>query len=140
MYVTHDQTEAMTLGDRVAVMRAGKLQQVGTPMELYNNAEEPLRGRLHRLARDELHARHGGGREGEASDGRGAAAATGVSAEGSGTLIAGVRPEDFEDASLVGDARDRGTTFKAKIEVLESMGSELYAHFSVASDQSIESR
>ena len=36
MYVTHDQTEAMTLGDRVAVMRAGELQQVGTPQELYN--------------------------------------------------------------------------------------------------------
>ena len=37
VYVTHDQTEAMTLGDRVAVMRAGVLQQVGTPMELYNH-------------------------------------------------------------------------------------------------------
>ena len=37
VYVTHDQTEAMTLGDRVAVMRAGVLQQVGTPMELYND-------------------------------------------------------------------------------------------------------
>ena len=36
VYVTHDQTEAMTLGDRVAVMRAGVLQQVGSPMELYN--------------------------------------------------------------------------------------------------------
>ena len=37
VYVTHDQTEAMTLGDRVAVMRAGVLQQVGTPTELYNH-------------------------------------------------------------------------------------------------------
>ena len=37
VYVTHDQTEAMTLGDRVAVMRAGALQQVGSPMELYND-------------------------------------------------------------------------------------------------------
>ncbi len=37
VYVTHDQTEAMTLGDRVAVMRAGVLQQVGSPMELYND-------------------------------------------------------------------------------------------------------
>ncbi len=54
-------------------------------------------------------------------------------------MIAGVRPEDFEDAALVGDARDRGSTFTAKIDVLESMGSELYAHFSVESDQTIES-
>ena len=37
VYVTHDQTEAMTLGDRVAVMRGGRLQQVGPPQELYNN-------------------------------------------------------------------------------------------------------
>jgi multiple sugar transport system ATP-binding protein len=49
-------------------------------------------------------------------------------------LIAGLRPESFEDASLVGDARDRGTTFQAHIEVLESMGSELYVHFTVESE------
>ncbi|CAN5582711.1 hypothetical protein BH20ACT19_BH20ACT19_14630 [soil metagenome] len=58
---------------------------------------------------------------------------------GAKTLIAGVRPEDFEDAGLVGDAKDRGTTFKATIDLVESMGSELYAHFSVSSDQAIES-
>ncbi len=56
VYVTHDQTEAMTLGDRVAVMRAGELQQVGSPAELYDDAGQPLRRRLHRLAGDELHA------------------------------------------------------------------------------------
>jgi multiple sugar transport system ATP-binding protein len=54
-------------------------------------------------------------------------------------LIAGIRPEDFEDASLVGDARDRGSTFRANIDVLESLGSELYAHFKVTSDETIES-
>ena len=54
VYVTHDQTEAMTLGDRVAVMRSGVLQQVGAPAELYNDAEEHLRRRLHRLPGDEL--------------------------------------------------------------------------------------
>ena len=54
-------------------------------------------------------------------------------------LIAGVRPEHFEDASLVGEAKDRGSTFRAKIEVVESMGSELYAHFTVSTDETIES-
>src|SRR6185503_8198875 len=54
-------------------------------------------------------------------------------------LIAGIRPEHFEDASLTGDARDRGTTFRTKIEVLESLGSELYAHFSVRSEEGIDS-
>ena len=45
VYVTHDQTEAMTLGDRVAVMRAGVLQQVGSPAELYADPDEPVRRR-----------------------------------------------------------------------------------------------
>ena len=58
VYVTHDQTEAMTLGDRVAVMRLGLLQQVGSPKELYDRAGQPVRGRLHRLAGHELPGRH----------------------------------------------------------------------------------
>jgi multiple sugar transport system ATP-binding protein len=49
-------------------------------------------------------------------------------------VIAGLRPEHFEDASLVSD-RSRGVTFRAKIDVLESMGSEFYAYFVVESDQ-----
>ena len=44
-------------------------------------------------------------------------------------MIAGARPEAFEDAALVGDAKDHGHTFKAKIDLVESMGSELYAYF-----------
>jgi multiple sugar transport system ATP-binding protein len=55
-------------------------------------------------------------------------------------MIAGIRPEHFEDTKLVGEASDRGTTFKAHIEVLESLGSELYAHFSVSSGETIESQ
>jgi multiple sugar transport system ATP-binding protein len=55
-------------------------------------------------------------------------------------LIAGIRPENFEDAKLVGEARDRGTTFRAQVEVLESLGSELYAHFTVGSVATIESQ
>ena len=51
IYVTHDQTEAMTLGDRVAVMRSGVLQQVGLADGALQRAGEPVRGRLHRLAR-----------------------------------------------------------------------------------------
>ena len=53
IYVTHDQTEAMTLGSRVAVLRHGVLQQVAAPQELYAAAGQPVRGRVHRLARDE---------------------------------------------------------------------------------------
>jgi multiple sugar transport system ATP-binding protein len=142
IYVTHDQTEALTLGDRVAVMRSGVMQQVGAPMELYNEpvnlfvagfigspamnfmpatveddtvklpfGDVRLPSELHDRVRD-AHGRR---------------------------LIAGIRPEHFEDVHLTGDARDRGTTFKAKIEVLEALGSELYAHFSVKSDEGIDS-
>ena len=52
VYVTHDQVEAMTMGDRIAVMNHGVLEQVGTPEELYERPGEPLRRGLHRLARD----------------------------------------------------------------------------------------
>ena len=58
IYVTHDQTEAMTLGDRVAVMQNGRLQQVATPQELYERPRERLRRELHRLAVDQ-HGRGG---------------------------------------------------------------------------------
>jgi multiple sugar transport system ATP-binding protein len=140
IYVTHDQTEAMTLGDRIAVMRAGVLQQVGPPSELYGHPNNlfvagfigspsmnflsgEISGESVHLAigdvriPDELRRRlesgPGGGRRG---------------------VIAGLRPEHFEDAALVQD-RSRGVTFRAKIDVLESMGSEFYAYFVVQSDQ-----
>ena len=50
-------------------------------------------------------------------------------------VIVGIRPESFEDASLVGEARDRGTSFRAKLDLVESMGSELYAYFSVGGER-----
>ena len=53
VYVTHDQVEAMTMGDRVAVMKDGILQQVDSPLHLYDSPQQPVRGRLHRLARHE---------------------------------------------------------------------------------------
>ena len=54
IYVTHDQVEAMTLADRIVVLRAGGIEQVGTPLELYNEPGQSLRRRLHRLTEDEL--------------------------------------------------------------------------------------
>jgi multiple sugar transport system ATP-binding protein len=143
IYVTHDQTEAMTLGDRVAVMRSGALQQVGSPMELYNN---PLNlfvaGFIGSPAMNFMPATVQGDTVklpiGDVRLPQDLREKVGR-AEGK-QLIAGIRPENFEDASLVGEARDRGSTFNAKIEVLESMGAEVYAHFTVASDQQIESQ
>src|SRR5918998_810294 len=128
IYVTHDQTEAMTLGDRVAVMRSGVLQQVGSPMELYN---EPVNlfvaGFIGSPAMNFMPATV----EGDSvrlpiGD---VPLPQGVSGDTSGTLIAGVPPEDLQDPGVMGGASRGGVTFRASIEVLEAMGSELYVHF-----------
>ena len=58
IYVTHDQIEAMTMGDKIVVMRDGRIEQTGSPLDLYDHAGQPVRRRLHRLAGDELPARH----------------------------------------------------------------------------------
>jgi multiple sugar transport system ATP-binding protein len=143
VYVTHDQTEAMTLGDRVAVMRTGELQQVGSPMELYNDPVNLfVAGFIGSPAMNFMPATLNGDRVklpiGEVPLPQDIRERVG---RGEGRqLIAGIRPENFEDVALTGEARDRGTTFKAHIEVVESMGSELYAHFSVDTDETIESQ
>jgi multiple sugar transport system ATP-binding protein len=133
VYVTHDQVEAMTLGDRVAVMRAGIIQQVDTPKNLYERPENlfvggfigspsmnflpaRLEGGMIKLPfgetpiPDQMQNRLGG--DGKPRD-----------------VIAGARPEHFEDSDVEPD-RD-GLKFTAPISVVESMGSELYAYFDV---------
>ncbi len=144
VYVTHDQTEAMTLGDRVAVMRAGRLQQVGSPMELYNHPNNLfVAGFIGSPAMNFMPATVEGDSVklpvGDVRLPREAAEAVGHTA--GKQLIAGIRPENFEDAAVVSDElKQRGSTFRARIDVVESMGSELYAHFTVDSDQNIESQ
>ena len=138
VYVTHDQTEAMTLGDRVAVMRAGEIQQVDTPMELYNHPKNLfVAGFIGSPAMNFMPATVENGKlklpMGDVDLPEGA--------DASGEVIAGIRPEHFEDAKLVDEsARPRGATFKAKIDVLESMGSELYVHFNIEGHGGVQSQ
>ncbi len=142
VYVTHDQTEAMTLGDRVAVMRSGVLQQVGTPMELYNNPKNLfVAGFIGSPAMNFMPAEVDGDTlKLPMVDVRLPEKLRAAAGGEKRTLLAGIRPEDFEDASIMGDGRDRGaSTFKVTIDLVESMGSELYAHFSATSDHAIES-
>jgi multiple sugar transport system ATP-binding protein len=138
VYVTHDQTEAMTLGDRVAVMLSGILQQVGSPMELYNNPVNLfVAGFIGSPAMNFVSARIEDGRlrmpfgdvplEGRLAAGlqRGKGADRQV--------IAGVRPEHFEDARFAPEI-ERPLKFRINVDVVEEMGSELYAFFSMRGD------
>jgi multiple sugar transport system ATP-binding protein len=134
VYVTHDQTEAMTLGDRVAVMRAGVLQQVGTPAELYDTPKNLfVAGFIGSPAMNFMPAELSGSRVklpigevdvGEVGDGR-----------GDGKVVAGLRPENFEDIGVAGDLKqERGLVFEAEIDLVESLGSDLYAYFHIESE------
>jgi multiple sugar transport system ATP-binding protein len=135
VYVTHDQTEAMTLGDRVAVMRAGQLQQVGSPAELYAQPDNLfVAGFIGSPAMNFMTGRvEGGTVKLPFADVKLAGARPDV--EEGRPVIVGIRPESFEDAALVGEAGERGTTFRAKLDIVESMGSELYAYFSIGGDR-----
>jgi multiple sugar transport system ATP-binding protein len=136
VYVTHDQTEALTLGDRVAVLRNGILQQYGTPQTLYENPDNlfvagfigsPSMNFVEaELSENQLRTPFGDftlpDEERQAVERAG----------GDRQLILGIRPEHFEDAALVSEAeRSRGLTFATSIDVIESMGSDVYAHFTL---------
>jgi multiple sugar transport system ATP-binding protein len=129
VYVTHDQTEAMTLGDRVAVLKRGVLQQLGTPRELY---EQPtnlfVAGFIGSPPMNFLPATVEGNTVklpfGTVTIPQDKAA----KAQDKGLLIAGIRPEHFDDASVVDGARDGGSTFKANVDVVEWLGNEAYAY------------
>jgi multiple sugar transport system ATP-binding protein len=133
VYVTHDQTEAMTLGDRVAVMRAGALQQVGTPAELYDNPRNLfVAGFIGSPAMNFMPAEVEGGKVrlpiGEAELGED------FGRREDGPVVAGLRPESFEDVELAGELpSERGVVFEAEIDLVESLGSDLYAYFHVES-------
>jgi multiple sugar transport system ATP-binding protein len=135
IYVTHDQTEAMTLGDRVAVMRAGELQQVGAPAELYAEPRNLfVAGFIGSPAMNFMSAQLKGDRVslpiGEVELG------AGVDGHREGPLIAGIRPESFEDAGMVDEElkRSRGVLFEAEVDLVESLGSDLYVYFHVESE------
>jgi multiple sugar transport system ATP-binding protein len=130
VYVTHDQTEAMTLGDRVAVLKRGLLQQLATPRQLYEQpvnlfvagfiGSPPMNFLPATVIGDKVelpfvtvdlpeHAR------GKVPENK--------------LLIAGIRPEYFDDASVVeSDKLAKGATFRATIDVVEWLGSEAYAY------------
>jgi multiple sugar transport system ATP-binding protein len=143
VYVTHDQTEAMTLGDRVAVMRNGRVQQVGSPKELYDRPDNLfVAGFIGSPAMNFLPATLEEGKlrtplgDLPVSD---QLRRTLEGAHAGRNLIVGIRPENFEDAALVSpDARRNGITFPASIDVLESMGADVYVYFTKDIEQGVD--
>ncbi|CAN5134869.1 sn-glycerol-3-phosphate ABC transporter ATP-binding protein UgpC [soil metagenome] len=126
VYVTHDQTEAMTLGDRVAVMRSGVLQQVSTPRNLYN---DPVNIFVAGFIGSPAMNFFSGSISGDKLKLPFAEIAVPEGVSHTGDVIVGVRPEDFEDARFAPASHPAGKEFEAPIEVLESMGSEIYVYF-----------
>jgi multiple sugar transport system ATP-binding protein len=146
VYVTHDQVEAMTMGDRVAVMRKGELQQVAAPQELYDRPDNLfVAGFIGSPAMNMVEATL------ERQDG-GLAASLGSQKIGLGDetlsvrpalrsyegkrVILGIRPEDLEDAELEtetpADRRLRGD-----VELREALGSEIMVHFRTDATQAV---
>ncbi|MFW0790930.1 ABC transporter ATP-binding protein [Gordonia sp. CPCC 205333] len=140
VYVTHDQTEAMTLGDRVVVLRGGHVQQIGTPAELYNDPSNLfVAGFIGSPSMNFLPGRLGSaGVETPIGtiavpDYQSIVQRAG-STNSNGEVIIGIRPEHLSDASMVDPLlRGRGNSFIVNVEVLESLGSDKYAYFSVSS-------
>ena len=140
IYVTHDQVEAMTMGDRVAVIRKGELQQVASPQALYDAPVNLfVAGFIGSPAMNMIEA------ELEQSNG-GYAAAVGkqrisIDPESAGKhpalagyvgrkIVLGIRPEDLEDAALATSApSDR--RLRGKVDLTEALGSEIMVHFSI---------
>jgi multiple sugar transport system ATP-binding protein len=137
IYVTHDQIEAMTMGDRVAVMRKGELQQVATPQELYDRpvnlfvagfigspAMNLLEAEVERTG-DDLVLVLGSQR---LQLGEGVPRA--LNDYAGRRLIVGIRPEGLEDAAF-DEHRDTQQSLTAQVELREALGSEIVLHLRV---------
>ncbi|MCQ1994449.1 ABC transporter ATP-binding protein [Arthrobacter sp. zg-Y1171] len=130
VYVTHDQTEAMTLGDRVAVLKKGILQQVASPRELY---EQPINlfvaGFIGSPSMNFLPATLENGVLKTAVGDIRVPEDKAAKAAGKQVVLVGIRPEFFEDASLVEESKlQHGSTFTAPITHTEWLGNEQYGY------------
>jgi multiple sugar transport system ATP-binding protein len=142
VYVTHDQTEAMTLGDRVCVLRRGVVQQVASPRELY---EQPVNmfvaGFIGSPPMNFLPATL---KDGKLSTPFGLIeldAKRMATVQGRELLLVGIRPEYFEDAALVDEAkRPNGTTFRAQVDVTEWLGDAQYAYIPYEAPEEITNK
>jgi multiple sugar transport system ATP-binding protein len=146
IYVTHDQVEAMTMGDRIAVMRKGELQQVGQPQDLYDRPVNLFVGGFigspamnmfeARLAHDDGSLAVEIGSQRLALDAAALDQRPGLRAYEGKPVILGLRPEHVEDAALVSDApADR--RLQGTVELTEALGAEIVLHISIDAKQAL---
>jgi multiple sugar transport system ATP-binding protein len=140
LYVTHDQVEAMTMGDRVAVMRKGELQQADEPQELYDHPVNifvagfigsPAMNMLEAtLQREDGSMKVVAGSQEIALDGETLAQRPALQGYEGRKVVLGIRPEDLEDRQLAGETA-HGGMLHGKVTLREALGAELMVHFSV---------
>jgi multiple sugar transport system ATP-binding protein len=143
VYVTHDQVEAMTLGDRVVVMKDGWVQQVGEPLELYNTpANRFVAGFIGSPAMNFANVRLRNGDGGVWAESQGLsiqvppAMQTRVSGHVGRNVTLGIRPEDLHVATA---ADGTGNAFDAEVEVIEQLGSEILLDVKVGTENMVAS-
>jgi len=135
LYVTHDQVEAMTMGDRVAVIRKGELQQINTPREIYLYPKNIfVAGFIGSPAMNFVYADVKiSGKKAELSFGDELITCDGESAKklekmDGEQIVLGIRPEAFEDSNYAKDSEYSGS-ISIKVTLLEQLGSDSYLHF-----------
>jgi multiple sugar transport system ATP-binding protein len=146
LYVTHDQVEAMTMGDRVAVMRKGELQQVADPQTLYDRPVNLFVGGFigspaMNMVEATLERRNGGfvaqvGEQTIAIEADEVKARPGLAAYAGKEVVLGIRPEDLEDAALVPSSPTE-QRLHGQAELTEALGSEIMVHFSIKAKHAI---
>ena len=139
IYVTHDQVEAMTMGDRVAVMRRGELQQVAPPQELYDRPTNAfVAGFIGSPAMNMLEGRVERGDRGVAlvlGDSRLEVDEPRLGSYVGRTVVVGLRPENLEDAALVNGTP--GGRLRGRVELREALGAEVLVHFTISARQAV---
>ena len=132
IYVTHDQIEAMTMGDRIVVMKDGWIQQVASPLDIYNHpANQFVAGFIGSPPMNFFNGtlKAGNGKavrfdEGTFSFDVPAAMAGALAAHNGKPVVMGIRPENMDEAS----GQENTPVIEAKVEVIEMMGSEVYLY------------
>jgi ABC-type sugar transport system ATPase subunit len=123
IYVTHDQVEAMTLGDRIAVLLAGRLQQLGAPQEVYDRPANVFVAGF--IGSPPMNLLRGVMRDGRVEAGDLAFERAGIGDRG---LVVGIRPEGLRPVG----SDDAGPGFEVEVDVVEPLGDEVMVHGSVA--------